>query len=81
VEVIFIYSMENSHHKRISKSYENYSHHSNSDQIYDNEKSGNTIRIKFHNKNNKNSFLKIDMNFSLSCSNISNNLKGSMLEK
>jgi len=73
--------MENSHHKRISKSYENYSHHSNSDQIYDNEKSGNTIRIKFHNKNNKNSFLKIDMNFSLSCSNISNNLKGSMLEK
>ena len=72
--------MENSHSIRISKSYENFSYISNSEHIFKNEKSGNTIRIEFQNKNNINSLSKIDNKFSLSCSNINNNLKESMIE-
>ncbi len=72
--------MKNIHHIRFSKSYENYSYNSNHEQIFDNEKSGNTIRIELQNKNNTNFLSKIDNKFSLSCSNIFNNLKASIIE-
>lgn len=72
--------MENLY-ERISKSYEKYSYTSNSEQIFDNEKSENTIRIEFRKNNiNSNSLLKIDNKFSFSCSKIYNNLKRFMIE-